>query len=640
MISEKAKQRFRQRLQNVEDADEILNSIGDVTDKIQEALVDYDTSLVVDSKIEAHSQDFNNPHSVTKSQVGLSNVDNTSDLDKQISTATQSALNLKLEAGDIAGKQDTITAFNKAILHQASATAGDVQGVPNWAVNDQGGFDRIIPATTNDGGFKTVNNSLLNITNAEDSPNENYSVNFIRANIDVTNTEFDIGSNGRAVTILNNDVQAVTEADIGEITFLTNNFNLEGAKSVRGFSYAYGFGTVRENVHINGAMQGYGFQPNFEDNTTVETDNAYVNAFYDSLNAPDTTFGFYTSLQASPNVGGIANNRNMGLVNLNPTVGEFEGNAGFIGIGVYGNLGDFDTGGYTGLNIGTNINEVGNATGINVGQNITDCVNYTGLNVDTVNVTASGRKRAAYFGGDVDINGGLTFSGSLNTGQLNAFYVTNPIDGGGQPQNMHSLITQITALNGVTTGNVDAIGVNCVMLITLEQDSVSTSGDFGLGFTAQALPCVVTTETDSYLDFMTGAVTAINLEGSSTGGAIDTIKVNRSVVIPNGITTVNNLRGYQYDAPFGQIGTINHGFYTAIDCDNYFRGGLVIGEDSEVRTNSSVGLEISSTTKAILNSRMTTTERNALTAVNGMQIYNTSTDKLQVYAAGSWVDLH
>lgn len=36
----------------------------------------------------------------------------------------------------------------------------------------------------------------------------------------------------------------------------------------------------------------------------------------------------------------------------------------------------------------------------------------------------------------------------------------------------------------------------------------------------------------------------------------------------------------------------------------------------------------------------TTTERNALTAANGMVIYNTTDNKLQVYANGSWVDLH
>lgn len=42
-----------------------------------------------------HVEDTDNPHEVTKAQVGLGNVDNTSDLDKPISTATQAALNLK-----------------------------------------------------------------------------------------------------------------------------------------------------------------------------------------------------------------------------------------------------------------------------------------------------------------------------------------------------------------------------------------------------------------------------------------------------------------------------------------------------------------------------------------------------------------
>lgn len=44
------------------------------------------------SEITAHISNKNNPHTVTKTQVGLSNVDNTSDLNKPISTATQTAL--------------------------------------------------------------------------------------------------------------------------------------------------------------------------------------------------------------------------------------------------------------------------------------------------------------------------------------------------------------------------------------------------------------------------------------------------------------------------------------------------------------------------------------------------------------------
>lgn len=48
----------------------------------------------IDADLDAHIADKSNPHEVTKTQVGLGNVDNTSDADKPISSATQSALNL------------------------------------------------------------------------------------------------------------------------------------------------------------------------------------------------------------------------------------------------------------------------------------------------------------------------------------------------------------------------------------------------------------------------------------------------------------------------------------------------------------------------------------------------------------------
>lgn len=51
-------------------------------------------------------------------------------------------------------------------------------------------------------------------------------------------------------------------------------------------------------------------------------------------------------------------------------------------------------------------------------------------------------------------------------------------------------------------------------------------------------------------------------------------------------------------------------------------------------------LEVDGTTGGILFPRLTTTERDALTAVNGLMIYNTTTNKFQGYAGGAWVDLH
>jgi hypothetical protein len=53
----------------------------------------------------------------------------------------------------------------------------------------------------------------------------------------------------------------------------------------------------------------------------------------------------------------------------------------------------------------------------------------------------------------------------------------------------------------------------------------------------------------------------------------------------------------------------------------------------------SAKLELSSTTGALLLTRMTTTQRNALTAVNGMLIYNSTLNKFQGREGGAWVSL-
>lgn len=56
-----------------------------------------------------HTQSTENPHQVTKSQVGLSAVDNTADADKPISKAVQSALDaLSAQIGDISTLLDQV----------------------------------------------------------------------------------------------------------------------------------------------------------------------------------------------------------------------------------------------------------------------------------------------------------------------------------------------------------------------------------------------------------------------------------------------------------------------------------------------------------------------------------------------------
>lgn len=55
--------------------------------------------------------------------------------------------------------------------------------------------------------------------------------------------------------------------------------------------------------------------------------------------------------------------------------------------------------------------------------------------------------------------------------------------------------------------------------------------------------------------------------------------------------------------------------------------------------NTGAVLDLTSTTGALLVPRMTTTQKNALSAVNGMIVYNTTTNKFEGYQGGGWINL-
>lgn len=69
-------------------------AISTITD-LQSTLDAKETPSGAQSKVDTHANNVSNPHTVTATQVGLGNVDNTADLDKPISTATQMALDTK-----------------------------------------------------------------------------------------------------------------------------------------------------------------------------------------------------------------------------------------------------------------------------------------------------------------------------------------------------------------------------------------------------------------------------------------------------------------------------------------------------------------------------------------------------------------
>ena len=104
--------------------------------------------------IQSHISNTGNPHSVTKAQVGLGNVNNTSDANKPVSTATQTALNSK-----------------QAVLSEGAFINGDktkLDGIEVGATADQTGTEikTLYEAQANTNAYtdleKVVNNKINN----------------------------------------------------------------------------------------------------------------------------------------------------------------------------------------------------------------------------------------------------------------------------------------------------------------------------------------------------------------------------------------------------------------------------------------------------------------------------------------------
>lgn len=80
--------------------------------------------------VSAHAARADNPHGVTKAQVGLGSVDNTSDAAKPVSTATQAALNLKADAAAVAAHTANTSNPHGVTAAQVGAyTAGQTDGL-------------------------------------------------------------------------------------------------------------------------------------------------------------------------------------------------------------------------------------------------------------------------------------------------------------------------------------------------------------------------------------------------------------------------------------------------------------------------------------------------------------------------------
>ena len=158
------------------DSDIVLTAsdVGaDISGSADTALINaknYTNSEIASAKdaINEHAKNTENPHSVTKIQLGLSNVDNTSDISKPVSTAQQNAI-------DLAYANATAYTDNKIaeVIGGASSTADTLEELEK-AIKDHGdivkALDDAIGSKANQTELDShINNNTIHITSTERS---------------------------------------------------------------------------------------------------------------------------------------------------------------------------------------------------------------------------------------------------------------------------------------------------------------------------------------------------------------------------------------------------------------------------------------------------------------------------------------
>ena len=184
-------------------------------------------------------------------------------------------------------------------------------------------------------------------------------------------------------------------------------------------------------------------------------------------------------------------------------------------------------------------------------------------------------------------------------------------------------------------------GNNTGVTILAEDDMQPDAG--GLGFSLDGFASQVSVVAGKTFDTLNFMLAGASIPAPSTGGTVVHLNSYRAAgFIPSGGTlNVTNLKAFNGDPLLDSTGATNAwGVHIgATTVDNWFSKNVVVGGATEKPTNASVGIELAGTTKAVVLSRLTTAQRNALTATEGMIIENVSTHTIDYYNGTVWVSL-
>lgn len=556
--------------------------------------------------------------------------------DGNISFANNASLAVTISGNDLT-VTGNIAAANYPPMANANTFAGFdgsgvLESIPGFNIKgDSGGIDeQITIQPDNVGGGNTLNNAGLNFDPLQNSPDDNWNLNNIFANFDVNSSGFSQGTSGQALTLNNLNVGHLGTGDIGSVAMTQNYFNLGNGTdpiSVRGVAYSYGFGDINSGVTMTGAVQGYGFQPNVHTGAILDSNND-IRAFYDNTNISVEASGGYSSFTSSPVVESIADGKNFNGYGLSPNITTFTGSAGFTGFGVFPNIGTMTTGGFQGVQISPNISSAGSGFHVGLNINMNDVTGFTGQRPHAINT-----------------NSGRVHFNTPSSGQDGGFQVETSLESDdavfGGVYGLNSLGGALHIVSGspINDGSF-GIGNNLGIGVLAEDDIGPDSSGFGLGFVMNGFLTQVAVKTGKTVDSLTFMGAGASAPPDSDGGTFDKVAMFRAIgVVPGGGSLlINEIYGFKVDNLLSSLSPAKSwGIYVDDSvADNYLAKSLAIGTTTKQVSSNDVALEIG-TQKAIRLPRLTTTQRNALVPLESMLIYNTTTKATEYYDGTSWI---
>ena len=308
-----------------------------------------------------------------------------------------------------------------------------------------------------------------------------------------------------------------------------------------------------------------------------------------------------------------------------------------------------DTQNYIGINYGTNGDATSSFTGILMSSYPTSTQNYNGLvispgggtasnSVFGINVSLSNMGYTGYgFPSAIQSNGGsLVANYDVETGAVTTFPLAL--------FSLHNLSTNFKITSGsplVAAGPLTppfGFGNNFSSTFWFQDDYDADFTGARIGYSLMGSLGQVAGDLGKTADTFNLMLLGASIPSLSTGGTITDASGLRVVgIVPDGgggTLAITNLYGVKIDSIFSLGGPSNAWgiFVDDASAENYFKKSVIISDSQNQVSNSSVALEVKSA-KAFLPPRLTTAERNALTPLAGMFIFNTDDNELQYYDA-------